>query len=255
MIIDMTTSSDDFIAAILSNQPKQLGANLGQEEMLTTLVEQIKNLSNETTKVVSFIGGAGSGKSTLSKLLIEHLEQAGASADSISTDDFNKGDRAWRWENFEDKPGVDPIGKYDFELLNKKVKAIRQNTDLDKTITVPMYTQATGLAIDAGEENYTHRIGKLDVLIVEGDFHPVNNPDLVVYLHVPDAQRLQNRVDRDVVHRGGDHEKTTASFNFRHQVQHLPHTLPVAKEADILLDVKPDKAGWQYDVYRLGKLL
>jgi uridine kinase len=242
--------SNEFAEPVLAKDFELSEGGVNTARAVGYLAEAITELPLDSVRIVSLIGGAASGKSTLRQALIYELKKTGLSTDYIATDDFNKGDRAWRWENFEWKEDVDATGKYDFELMNAKLRAIKQNTDPTKTVAVPTYDQATGLAIDAGEENYTHKVGRVDVLIVEGDFHKVNDPDLVIYLHVPDEQRLQNRVTRDVVHRGGDQEKTTASFNFRQRSQHVPHTLPNIEKANIVLDVNAKGDEWSFDIYK-----
>lgn len=242
--------SDKFVRSVLAKGFELQEADLTREQVLELLAKAIADIPGETTKVVSLIGGAASGKTSLSKMLAEKMAEKGVSADAIGTDDFNIGDRSWRWENFEGDNPKDPRSKYDFDLLNQKIDAIKANHDPTKTVAVPTYNQATGLAVDAGEENYTHHIGPVDALVVEGDFHPVSQPDLVVFLHVPDDQRLQNRIDRDVVHRGADEAKTTANFNLRQERQHFPHTLPTVESANIVLDATVDGQNWRYNVYQ-----
>lgn len=73
---------------------------------------------------------------------------------------------------------------------------------------------------------------------------------MVVFLHVPDAQRLQNRVNRDVISRGGSHEATTANFRLRQKSQHLPHTMPAAASADYVVDANTsDPDEWRFTMY------
>lgn len=242
--------SNNVIDPLLAHHFDRKKQGLQTAEAIAFLAQTIAALPVEGTKVISLIGGAASGKSTLAKAIIEQLAPMALRADTIGTDDFNKGDRAWRWKHFEDKEGANQIDKKDFALLNAKVAAIRRNRGSDTTVAVPTYNQTTGLAIDEGEDNYTHRIGSVDVLIVEGDFHPVTDPDLVVYLHVPDQQRLRIRVARDVKHRGGDLAKTTASFTYRQRVQHVPHTLPTAEQADYVMAIDAANATWIFDVYQ-----
>jgi uridine kinase len=245
---DSIMDSDEYVEPTLAEKFELQRLGLSSGETVDFLTDTIEALEVDGVKVISIVGGAASGKSTLAESIIVKLAAAGVNADVLRTDDYTKGDRTWRWEHFEGKD-VDPTGKYDFELMNKKVQDIKQIADADETVAVPSYNQGTGLAVDEGEANYTHRVGKVSVLIIEGDFHPVDEPNLVVYLHVPDKQRLQNRVNRDVVERGGDPVKTTNSFNFRHTNQHLPHTLPTLVQADyaIVADTRDDQ--WLFGVY------
>ncbi len=247
---DTTQDSEAFVESVLADNFEIKQNKFSDTQVITFLAKRIEELPAETVKVISLIGGAASGKSTFTRSVIGELAKAGIAADSIGTDDYNRGDRAWRWEHFEGDDPEDPIGKYDFDLLNRNIELIKQNIS-DKPVVVPTYDQTTGLAIDAGKENYTHKVGKVNVLFVEGDFHPVEAPDLVIYLHVPDVVRLQNRISRDLELRGGDDpEKITGSFNFRQHRQHIPYTIPAIESADFVLRVIPVEGSWTYDVFQ-----
>jgi uridine kinase len=249
--------NEAYVRDVLGRQFQSVSEGLDYDGVVSWLADAIKNLPEQQTLVISLVGGAASGKSTLTQSLCTELSKAGMTSDVIATDDFNKGDRAWRRKNYDDIaaiPGidpkeVDPLKLKDFDLLNRKINEIKALTGPDQTVAVPTYNPITGVAIDEGEENYKHRIGPVDVLFVEGDFHPVTDPDLVVFVHMPDEIRLQNRVGRDVVVRAGDVAKTTESFNFRQKYQHTPVTLPVIEKADVVLDVLADDKAWHYQVY------
>lgn len=244
-----TTDSDELLKPILDTLDS-VEQNLDDAQIAATLAEIIEGTCRGSTVVVSLVGGAASGKSTLSCKISEELAKSGTRTDTIGTDDFNRGNRTWRWEKFEGKLEANPLEKYDFALLNAKIQQIKDNKDPKITVAVPTYNQETGLAIDEGEKNYTHQVGIVDVLIVEGDFHAVEDPDIVIYLHVPDTQRLQNRLGRDAAHRGGEVQKTTTSFNFRHIAQHLPHTLPTAAKANYIITVDAKEGQRRYNLHQ-----
>jgi uridine kinase len=246
-----------YVQSVLSEHFQSVSESLSYDEAVLGLIDTIRNLPKQQTLVISLVGGAASGKSTLAQSLCDELSKIGMTSDVIATDDFNKGDRAWRRENYDDIAAipdvdparVDPLKLKDFDLLNRKIDEIRKLAEPGQTVAIPTYNPITGVAIDEGEENYKHRIGPVDVLFVEGDFHPVSNPDLVVFVHMPDEVRLQNRLSRDVVARAGDVARTTESFNFRQKYQHTPVTLPIIEKADIVLDVSVADTTWRYQVY------
>jgi uridine kinase len=244
--------SEQYVRPVLNESFDLKEVGLQENALLAYLTTEIHSRLGTQPCVVSIVGGAGSGKSVLTQALVESLARQDLVADSISTDDYNLGNRTWRWEHFEGTEVRDPMDKWDFKLMNQKIAAIRSNNTRGATVKVPTYDQATGLAIDAGEENYTHEIGKIDVLVVEGDMFQVDNPDFAIYLHTTDSQRLQNRTNRDVTHRNaGDAAKIAANFALRHQNQHVPYTLPAIESADVVIDVKvADEGDWAYDLYR-----
>jgi uridine kinase len=243
-------SSEELISILLEKAFTLAEAGVDRKQLLNFITQTLQAQPGDTVKVVSLVGGAASGKSTLARDLIQALSDVGVVADTISTDDYNLGDRAWRWERFEGDEARDPMGKWDFVFMNTKIEAIRNNGSECTVVKVPTYNQATGLAIDEGEENYAHEVGNVEVLIVEGDMARVNDPDLAVYLDVPDEQRLQSRVSRDLQHRSEtDSEKVVANFHLRQHNQHIPYTLPAAESADYVVKVEPDGKEWQYDIY------
>ena len=209
------------------------------------LVSEIP-MKDGTTSVVALYGGAASGKSTLAQQLVAELRNAGHSADVIGTDDYVIGDRPYRREHFERK---EPRAKYDFDLLNQKIREICALED-GQTVGVPTYDEETGVAIAAGEENFEHQIGKVDVLFIEGDFPEVEDPALTVFLHVSDEQRLQQRIARDALKRGeADEAKTTENFWQRHETQHLPITIGAIEHADVIVEGTIDQDRRHFDIY------
>jgi len=93
-------------------------------------------------------------------------------------------------------------------------------------------------------------VAPVSLLIIEGDFQPLEDPDLIIYLHVDDRIRLRNRIQRDMERRGAtDVRAIVDNFNMRQQTQHLPYTLPVANAAHVLLCTEVvENESYRYDV-------
>ena len=93
----------------------------------------VRKSKGEDTEVISIVGGAGSGKTTLARKLVDAL----GSADMLGTDDYVVGDRAYRRANLE---GGDPIKKYNPVKLNDHIAAIKRLTN-DEKLGVPTYNE------------------------------------------------------------------------------------------------------------------
>ncbi|MFH0952147.1 MAG: hypothetical protein V1838_03060 [Patescibacteria group bacterium] len=237
----MSNGQDTINKLINSGQYKTLNEGLKNDALVKLIIEKINDIDINRTKIISFIGGPASGKTSI----VDHLVKALSSVAVISTDDYVVGTRQER-RRLEQG---DARSKYDIDLLNKKVKDICQLED-GVTVKVPTYDGKSGLAVAVGEENYSKEIGRVDVLIVEGDFNFIEAQDLLIYLHVPDNIRLQNRIRRDTVERSQpDIKELTDNFNYRQLNQFWPYTLPVAERSDLLLTVTAKERGNWFEYF------
>jgi uridine kinase len=239
--------NEDQPTAAINNNFELQQSQLTQAQAAQYLAEAIQGLPGNRMKLIAVVGGPASGKGELVKAMVTNLTLQGLATDAVSTDDYSIRTRDWRWEHERE----DPLKLKDFGLLNQYVEAISKlENDLEK-VAVPTYDPETGLAIAAGEENYTHKVGKCDVFIVEGDFDPLENPDLKIFVDMPAEDRLKIRTARDLAERGEvDPEKVAVSFLSRHDKQYVPHTAPAIQTADIAIRVTPQPDLWQYDVYQ-----
>src|SRR5436305_1780736 len=102
----------DTVDSVITKNFELQESRLTAEQATQYLVEIIKALPVQGLKVIALVGGPASGKSTLVKSLIDALAKLGLKADSISTDDYAVGTRAWRWERERE----DPLRLKDFAL-------------------------------------------------------------------------------------------------------------------------------------------
>jgi uridine kinase len=237
-------SSDEVIQDVIKNRGFTLTVSgLDDERATLKIVYYLKGIRKEGTKVISLIGGAASGKSTLARRVANTLGNAA----TIGTDDFLLGSREYRRNYLE---GKDPLKKYSFDLLREKAHRIK-TLQPGESESVPVYDEESGTAIkiidfnsETGQilsidkNHYHRRVEKVEYLIVEGDFQPLASPDCQIFFHVPDDVRLRNRINRDVKQRDAVSIKETVdSFELRQRLQHVPYTLSCASNADILITV------------------
>jgi uridine kinase len=249
-------NSNEFIEDLIKSRNFGLEASeLGVKNTVSKLVSYLKRLRKKETKIISLVGGAASGKTTLATKIADELKSAAV----ISTDDFVLGDRRFRRKHMEGE-GKSPLLKYDFELLRDKVERIKNLND-GETVCLPRYDgfrgrgldisydATTGQIISVGRDACERKIGKIDFLIVEGDFQILESPDYQIFLHVPDEVRLGNRISRDLRERGpSTSDEIVANFNLRQKLQHVPYTLTYANSADmlLLLDLSETNSGGDY---------
>lgn len=220
---------------------------LAEEETLDWLAAEIKKINSDGTKIISLVAGEAAGSTTLAEKLAQKLRNTQV----ISTDDALIGDRLYRRVNLEGKP---PLLKYDTDLFERKVREIKNLRDNEK-VMMPVYEQASGLACSVGEKNFTREIGKVDYLLIEGAVHFIGNPDLLIFMEVPDEVRLSNRIKRGFAKRNEkSEEEIIKSFKLRHAKEYQAHIMPIMKKSNILLKVDAREGGrdgfiYKYSIY------
>lgn len=90
---------------------------MNKDELFIELKKRINSINDNYVKVISIIGGAGRGKTTLANELIAFL----GNACTLSTDACLIGDRAYRHQYLE---GKDPLKKYNPDVLNQIISQI-----------------------------------------------------------------------------------------------------------------------------------
>ncbi|MCL5073087.1 MAG: hypothetical protein M1308_19695 [Actinobacteria bacterium] len=227
----------------MQTEPRpELAPKMNEEQLLSYLSDYLRSIPKEGTKVITLIGGPASGKGILAKKMATILGRTAV----LSTDNYLVGDRNYRRTNIED-PGLSPLKKYDFDFLKKQIEDIMKLQDGEE-IRIPIYDGHTGIAISQDPNNkpdpstYPEEIqGRQDFIIVEGDFQelPEEIIDKLIYLHVNDKTRRENRLHRDSAKRNADVDSINKNFDSRQKTQFIPFTLPQKDKAHLVIEVDP----------------
>lgn len=213
---------------------------INEKGLVNFLASELISTYNKQTIISTITGAPASGKTILVKALVQKLTDNAQSSDFTQTDSYNILHRQERNQLITDGKKT-PLEIKDFALLKHIVKKIRQG---EKT-NAPVYDEATGDAVVVGEKNFPHHIkADLHFFFIEGDYQPLDDAAVKIYLHLPTDIRRENRVERDLEKRGGygDAEAIRKSFDGRLETQYYPYTLPNAEKSDFLIIAQANPA-------------
>lgn len=166
--------------------------------------------------ILGIAGGSGSGKSYISKRILEHVE-----GKILSVDDYYK--------NGSEGCNFDVPRQLDLELLREHLEMLQKG----ETIKKPIYDFKTHSRI--GEEDF-----KVEgVIILEGLF-ALNNLfidilDFRIFVEAPEEVRLERRMKRDVLERGRTGESVLKQWKETVEPNFVKHILPQKEIADLLI--------------------
>ena len=181
--------------------------------------------------IIGICGGTASGKSTFSQELIEYLNAKKIKSDYLLLDNYYRDLKHLSIEerelvNFDDPKSID------FELFYQHLKLLMNG----EFVNTPTYSYKTHL-----RKNKTKRIGKNDVLIIDGLFILLKKKirdffDLTIFLNVDESIRLERRIKRDVFERNRTENQIRERFKQMIKPMHDKFIQPSKKHADIIID-------------------
>jgi uridine kinase len=174
--------------------------------------------------LVCIAGGSASGKSTISRALVERL--AGHSCGVLNVDDYFRD-----WD-------VDP----DMRTANRPDAVLWPSllADVERLLAGEAIELPAAGTRSAARGAASWTLETRDILIVEGLLALWQDElraraDLAIYVDAPDDERLLRRITRDIVERGATVESATVWY--RHDVR--PHfsrfTEPTKWRADLIV--------------------
>ena len=178
--------------------------------------------------IIAISGGSGSGKSTVTNLLLAKLGQDKASV--IHQDSYYE-DLSYMLLEERKKVNFDAPSSIDKDLLIKHVKTLVQGHPIEK----PCYD-----FISCTRMKKTEKVEPTEYLILEGLFSlcfeeliPIFN--LKLFVDVPDDLRLLRRIDRDTKVRGQTLESVIQQYQETVRPMHHKHIEPCRNVADFVV--------------------
>jgi len=184
--------------------------------------------------VIGLAGGTASGKTTLSRLLVERL---GSSCARISHDAYYRG----LPEAYLSRPqdyNFDHPDALESDLLVRDVKVLCSG----QSVEVPSYDFATHLRRPVSQ---WRRVDPRPVVLVEGILI-LAVPELralldgVVFVQASEAVRLRRRLARDVEERGREEDDVRKQFAATVAPMHDRFVEPYASTAGLIVDGEGD---------------
>ncbi|MCB9593742.1 MAG: uridine kinase [Sandaracinaceae bacterium] len=180
------------------------------------------------TYVVGVAGGTGSGKTTVSKRIVEALPPESVSI--LQHDNYYR-DRLDLTYDERCQLNFDHPDSLETDLLIEHILALREGTAVD----VPVYDFATHRRAEQ-----TKRIEPKPVLIVEGILVFVERRmreqlDLKLFVDTPADIRVFRRIRRDLEHRGRDFNSVREQYYKTVRPMHLQFVEPSKAYADLII--------------------
>ena len=174
--------------------------------------------------LIGLSGGSGSGKTFVSKAILERL---GDQVNVISFDNYYK-DQSHLPPEERDSLNFDSPTMLDFDLFIEHLKLIKQ----DKEVDIPQYDFKTHT-----RKPYTVRFVPKKIVIVEGIMVlrlPVEMFDYKIYVDADSDIRLSRRIIRDVAERGRNPYSVIDQYIKTVKPMHTKYVHPCKHIADFI---------------------
>ena len=202
------------------------------------------------TIIVGIAGGTGSGKTSVTRAIIESLEKKGIKSILLEQDSYYKRNDHLTYEQ-RVTLNYDHPNAIDFDLLESHILALKNNQSIEK----PIYDFQVHNSIDK-----TEHINPANLIIVEGilvlAIEKIRNLfDAKIFVDTDDDERLLRRIERDLHERARSFESIKNQYINTVKPMHLEFVEPSKRYADVIIPRgKDNKVGINMVVSRLRYL-
>ena len=206
---------------------------------------------NYKTIVVGIAGGTASGKTSVTKAILEELEKTHTNSILLEQDSYYKEMNHLSYDE-RVKLNYDHPDLIDFDLLESHILKLKEGYSIEK----PIYDFQTYNRI-----NQTEHIEPANLIIVEGILilavEKIRNLfDAKIFVDTDDDVRLLRRIERDLKERGRTFESIKKQYMSTVKPMHLEFVEPSKRYADVIIPRgKDNKVGIKMVSSRLKYLI
>lgn len=203
------------------------------------------------TIIVGIAGGTGSGKTSVTKAILEELNKTHINSILLEQDSYYKRHDELTYEE-RVKLNYDHLDSIDFDLLEEHILSLREGKPIEK----PIYDFRIYNRVDE-----TEHIEPANLIIVEGILilavEKIRNLfDAKIFVDTDDDERLLRRIERDLKERGRSFDSIKKQYMATVKPMHLEFVEPSKRYADIIIPRgKENKVGIKMVSSRLEYLL
>ena len=201
--------------------------------------------------VYKIAGGTGSGKTSVTKEILEELNKTHINSILLEQDSYYKRHDKLTYEE-RVKLNYDHLDSIDFDLLEEHILSLREGKPIEK----PIYDFRIYNRVDE-----TEHIEPANLIIVEGILilavEKIRNLfDAKIFVDTDDDERLLRRIERDLKERGRSFDSIKKQYIATVKPMHLEFVEPSKRYADIIIPRgKENKVGIKMVSSRLKYLL
>ena len=206
---------------------------------------------DDKTIVVGIAGGTASGKTSVTKSILEELQKTHINSILLEQDSYYKKMDNLTYDE-RVKLNYDHPDLIDFDLLEEHILKLRDGHSIEK----PIYDFQIYNRI-----NETEHIEPANLIIVEGililAMEKIRNLfDAKIFVDTDDDERLLRRIERDLKERGRTFESIKNQYMATVKPMHLEFVEPSKRYADVIIPRgKDNKVGIKMVSSRLRYLL
>jgi len=178
--------------------------------------------------VIGIAGGTGSGKTTVTNKILEHIDKA--RVDVIQHDSYYK-DLSAHGSKRPEEINFDHPSSLETDLLIQHIRDLKEGRGVD----LPIYNFTTHKRMDTTRHVDPREIIIIDGILIFADRRLRDLMDIKIFVDTDADERLLRRIRRDILDRGRSIESVMHQYIDTVKPMHLEFVEPSKVWADIII--------------------